>query len=176
MRNLLHAWNRNTESGSQRNIAAHYDLGNEFFKLFLDDTLMYSCALFERSEMTLNEAQIAKLDRMLDTPPTPPATLARARQRALANGLHHVYTGNVHDPTGQSTTCTTCGDVVIERDGYRLGRYGLDDLGRCRSCGTLLAGVFDGPAGTWGPRRQPVRLHPPAAQPVALRRPIEEQP
>ena len=114
--------------------------------------------------------------RMLDTPPTPPATLARARQRALANGLHHVYTGNVHDPTGQSTTCTTCGDVVIERDGYRLGRYRLDDLGRCRSCATLLAGVFDGPAGTWGPRRQPVRLHPPAAQPVALRRPIEEQP
>ncbi len=64
LRKLLHAWNRNTEAGSQRNIAAHYDLGNEFFKLFLDDTLMYSCALFERSDMTLQEAQVAKLDRI----------------------------------------------------------------------------------------------------------------
>ncbi len=64
LRRLLHAWNRNTETGSQRNIAAHYDLGNDFFKLFLDDTLMYSCALFERPGMTLQQAQIAKLDRI----------------------------------------------------------------------------------------------------------------
>lgn len=64
VRNLLHAWNRNTESGSQRNIAAHYDLGNEFFRLFLDETMMYSCALFERQDMTLQEAQTAKLDRI----------------------------------------------------------------------------------------------------------------
>lgn len=64
VRKLLHAWNRNTEHGSRRNIAAHYDLGNDFFKLFLDETLMYSCALFERPEMTLEEAQIAKLDRI----------------------------------------------------------------------------------------------------------------
>ena len=73
LRKLLHAWNQNTETGSRRNIAAHYDLGNDFFKLFLDDTLMYSCALFERPEMTLREAQIAKLERIcqrLDLRPT----------------------------------------------------------------------------------------------------------
>jgi cyclopropane-fatty-acyl-phospholipid synthase len=64
VRKILHAWNRNTEEGSQRNIAAHYDLGNDFFKLFLDETLMYSCALFERPEMSLKEASIAKLDRI----------------------------------------------------------------------------------------------------------------
>ena len=64
IRKLLHAWNRNTEEGSQRNIAAHYDLGNDFFRLFLDETMMYSCALFERPKMSLKEASIAKLDRI----------------------------------------------------------------------------------------------------------------
>ena len=64
VRALLHALNRNTEKGSRRNIAAHYDLGNDFFRLFLDDTLMYSCALFERPGMSLREASIAKLDRI----------------------------------------------------------------------------------------------------------------
>lgn len=64
LRNLAHAVNRNTRGGSRRNIAAHYDLGNEFFKLFLDDTLMYSCALFERPGMSLEQASMAKLDRV----------------------------------------------------------------------------------------------------------------
>lgn len=64
VRDLLHARNRNTETGSRRNIAAHYDLGNDFFRLFLDDTLMYSCALFERPDMNLREAQQAKLERI----------------------------------------------------------------------------------------------------------------
>jgi cyclopropane-fatty-acyl-phospholipid synthase len=64
LRRLAHAVNRNTRGGSRRNIAAHYDLGNAFFKLFLDDTLMYSCALFERPGMSLAEASVAKLDRV----------------------------------------------------------------------------------------------------------------
>ena len=61
---LLHLMARNTHAGSQRNIAAHYDLGNDFFRLFLDPTLMYSSAVFERPGMTLEEASIAKLDRI----------------------------------------------------------------------------------------------------------------
>jgi cyclopropane-fatty-acyl-phospholipid synthase len=60
----LHWLNRNTREGSRRNIAAHYDLGNDFFKLFLDPTMMYSSAIFERPEMTLEEAQLARLDRI----------------------------------------------------------------------------------------------------------------
>lgn len=64
LRKLLHAWNRNTRDGSRRNIAAHYDLGNDFFKLFLDETMMYSCALFERPDMSLREASLAKLERI----------------------------------------------------------------------------------------------------------------
>jgi pyruvate formate lyase activating enzyme len=84
--------------------------------------------------------------------------LTRAREAALANGLQHVYTGNVHDAAGASTYCPSCGVRVIERDWYVLGRYGLDDDGRCRACGHELAGRFDGPPGTWGARRVPVRL------------------
>jgi len=59
---LLHWLNRNTETGSRRNIAAHYDLGNAFFKQMLDETMMYSCAIFEHSEMELYEAQINRLN------------------------------------------------------------------------------------------------------------------
>ncbi|MCE9634270.1 MAG: cyclopropane-fatty-acyl-phospholipid synthase family protein [Planctomycetes bacterium] len=54
----------NTHEGSRRNIAAHYDLGNDFFRLFLDETLMYSCAVFDRADMTLHEASVAKNDRI----------------------------------------------------------------------------------------------------------------
>ena len=60
----LHFASRNTRSGSRRNIAAHYDLGNDFFALFLDPTMMYSSAVFERDDMTLEQASIAKLDRI----------------------------------------------------------------------------------------------------------------
>ena len=64
VRRLLHYLNRNTKTGSERNIAAHYDLGNDFFELILDRTLMYSCAIFERPEATLEEAATAKVDRI----------------------------------------------------------------------------------------------------------------
>jgi cyclopropane-fatty-acyl-phospholipid synthase len=63
-RRLLHYFNRNTRAGSQRNIAAHYDLGNDFFELILDPTLMYSCAIFTRPDSTLEESAIAKVDRI----------------------------------------------------------------------------------------------------------------
>lgn len=62
---VLRTWHwlhRNTKAGSRRNIAAHYDLGNEFFRLMLDDTMMYSCAFFERPESTLAAASRAKND------------------------------------------------------------------------------------------------------------------
>jgi cyclopropane-fatty-acyl-phospholipid synthase len=70
---LLHALRRNTRSGARRNIEAHYDLGNEFFQLFLDETMMYSAATFIRPQMTLREAQLARLDgicRKLELQPT----------------------------------------------------------------------------------------------------------
>ena len=96
--------------------------------------------------------------RMRDHAPTPPATLARARAIAMGRGLRHVYTGNVHDPAGGSTWCHGCGALLIERDWYQLGRWGLDAAGRCKQCGTAAAGVFEPTPGTWGRKRQPVAL------------------
>jgi pyruvate formate lyase activating enzyme len=96
--------------------------------------------------------------KLLDRPPTPPPTLTRARSIALANGIHHAYTGNVFDVDGQSTYCPGCGSRVIERDWYRLGAYRLTDDGRCDACGTKIPGVFAGTPGSWGGRRLPVRL------------------
>ena len=61
---LRHRFKRNTQSGSQRNIAYHYDLGNDFYRLFLDRTLAYSCAYFETAEDTLEQAQVRKFDRI----------------------------------------------------------------------------------------------------------------
>ncbi|MEM1110740.1 MAG: cyclopropane-fatty-acyl-phospholipid synthase family protein [Pseudomonadota bacterium] len=61
---LMHYANRNTREGSKRNISAHYDLGNDFFKLFLDDTMMYSSALFSGHNWSLEEAAVAKLDEI----------------------------------------------------------------------------------------------------------------
>ena len=98
--------------------------------------------------------------KMRDRPPTPPATLTRARRIALDNGIRHAYTGNIHDATGQSTYCHHCGELVIERDWYHLGAYRLTPQGRCANCDTPVPGVFDTEPGTWGPRRLPVRLAP----------------
>ena len=96
--------------------------------------------------------------KMTDVPHTPAETLTRAREWGLRNGLHYVYTGNVHDTTGSSTWCPGCGTLLVERDWYRLGAWHLTDDGRCRSCGHQLPGRIDGPPGTWGRRRMPVRL------------------
>ena len=96
--------------------------------------------------------------KMLDTPPTPPATLTRAREIALANGIRHAYTGNVFDSEGQSTYCHSCGTRVIERDWYRLGEYLVTEDGRCGECAAEVPGVFAARPGAWGPRRLPVRL------------------
>lgn len=59
-----HTLRRNTLQGSRKNIAAHYDLGNEMFELFLDDTMMYSCGIFEHSQVSLQQASIEKLERV----------------------------------------------------------------------------------------------------------------
>ncbi len=96
--------------------------------------------------------------KMRDTPPTPPATLSRARRIAMQAGLRYVYTGNVHDREGGSTWCHRCGALLIERDWFTLGTWGLADGGKCAACGEALPGVFgDGP-GRWGGRRLPLRL------------------
>ena len=95
--------------------------------------------------------------KLMDHPPTPPATLTRAREIARSKGIRHVFTGNVHDPDGGSTFCPGCGKRVIERDWYDLGEYHIRD-GACAFCGTKIAGHFENAPGTWGSRRMPVRM------------------
>jgi pyruvate formate lyase activating enzyme len=95
--------------------------------------------------------------KMRDKPNTPPTTLSRARDIARSKGIRHVFTGNVHDRAGGSTWCPGCGALLIERDWYQLGKWGLRG-NACASCGTVIPGHFDARPGTWGAKRQPVRL------------------
>jgi pyruvate formate lyase activating enzyme len=96
--------------------------------------------------------------KMPDVPPTPAATLTRARRIAIKNGVRYAYTGNVRDEDGGSTYCHQCGVRLIGRDGYDITAWTLDPNGQCQACGTACAGVFAARPGTWGSRRQPVRL------------------
>ena len=81
-----------------------------------------------------------------------------ARRIGVRNGLRYVYTGNVHDEEGGSTYCRQCGRKLIGRDWYVMTAWNLAEDGRCLSCGATCPGVFEGPPGTWGARRMPVRL------------------
>ncbi len=80
--------------------------------------------------------------KMADVSPTPPATLSRARRIALDAGLHHVYTGNVHDIDGDTTYCASCHTPLIVRDWYQINEYHLTENGTCPKCGATLAGHF----------------------------------
>ena len=64
LRNLFSRIPRNTRAGARRHVAAHYDLGNDLFRLFLDESMTYSCAVFEPPDLSLREAQEAKLERV----------------------------------------------------------------------------------------------------------------
>ena len=96
--------------------------------------------------------------KMTDVPPTPPRTLRRARDIALRAGLRYVYTGNVHDPAGAATYCPGCRAPLIERDWYDIIRYEIDPAGRCRACGTAVAGRFGKYSGRFGNRRIPLAI------------------
>ncbi len=88
-------------------------------------------------------------------PNTPPNTLVRARDQALKAGLKFVYTGNVDDVKNQSTYCSNCKEMLIERNWYELGMYKIKD-GKCMNCSTVVPGVFEDNRGTWGRKRQAV--------------------
>jgi pyruvate formate lyase activating enzyme len=92
--------------------------------------------------------------KMTDRPPTPPRTLHAARRIAREAGLRHVFTGNIHDPPGQSTYCHGCDALLIGRDWYDLTAWNLGPDGRCLKCGARCAGVFEAAPGGWGRRRR----------------------
>jgi pyruvate formate lyase activating enzyme len=96
--------------------------------------------------------------RMLDVPPTPPATLRRARAIARDAGIHHVYVGNIHDEEGGSTYCHSCGGKLIGRDWYVLTEWNLNASGACGHCGEPLPGRFEATPGKWGAKRLLVNM------------------
>jgi len=99
--------------------------------------------------------------KMMDTPGTPIETLRNSREIAIENGMHYVYTGNVHDYAGSSTYCHGCGDLVVGRDWYQLSTWNLMMDGAnavCVRCDTEITGVFEEKPGTWGARRQPIHI------------------
>jgi cyclopropane-fatty-acyl-phospholipid synthase len=119
---IRHGLRRNTLSGSRENIRYHYDLGTDFYSLFLDPTLTYSCAVFESPGASLEEAQIAKYDmicRKLDLSP--------------GDRLLEIGTGwgsfAIHAATryGARVTTTTISRAQYEHVRQRLGREGLSD-------------------------------------------------
>ncbi|MGD8317260.1 MAG: AmmeMemoRadiSam system radical SAM enzyme [Myxococcales bacterium] len=97
--------------------------------------------------------------RMRNVPPTPRSTLQRARAMAKEAGLHHVYTGNVHDPEGETTYCASCGEALIERSWYELRAWRLEGSA-CPTCGASCAGVFESAPGAWGARRLAIKMAP----------------
>ncbi len=100
--------------------------------------------------------------KMLDVPPTPPATLSQARRLALMAGVRYAYTGNIDDAEGGTTFCHCCAAELVGRDGYELTAWSLEK-GRCGACGEPCPGVFEERPGEWGARRLPVRLNDYAA-------------
>ena len=97
--------------------------------------------------------------KMQDVPPTPSSTLKNARRIALDAGLHYVYTGNMHDPEGDTTYCPKCRHATVVRDWYEILHYDLTPHGACPECGTTLAGRFGEFGKPFGSRMIPVQMH-----------------
>lgn len=122
VRKLLHFLHRNNKSGSRRNIAAHYDLGNDFFALFLDETRTYSCGIFEREGSSLQEASLAKLDR-----------ICRKLQLSPDDHLLEIGTGwgsfalHAAQQYGCRVTTTTISQQQYELARQRSAEAGLSD-------------------------------------------------
>ncbi|MEP7181555.1 MAG: AmmeMemoRadiSam system radical SAM enzyme [Betaproteobacteria bacterium] len=98
--------------------------------------------------------------KVTDIASTPKATLVRARNIALGEGLHHVYTGNVHDREGGTTFCPGCRKPLVVRDWHEIRAYDLTPVGRCVYCATQVPGRFGAFDGQWGRRRMPIRMRP----------------
>jgi cyclopropane-fatty-acyl-phospholipid synthase len=130
---IWHSFNRNSLEGSRKNISAHYDLGNEFFAAWLDEHMMYSSALYKSESDTLEQAQLAKLDRICD-------------RLALNQGHHLLEIGTgwgglaIHaaKTTGCRVTTTT-----ISREQYDYARRKVEESGLSEQITVLLKDYRD---------------------------------
>ena len=118
---LIHRSRQNTLKGSKENILAHYDLSNDFYKLWLDPTMTYSCAYFKDTNTTLEDASIEKLDRM-----------CRKLKLSEEDNILEVGTGwgsfSIHAAKnyGCSITTTTISDAQYEYAKARVVEEGLE--------------------------------------------------
>ncbi len=119
LRKALHWINGNTKSGSRKNIAAHYDLGNDFFGLWLDESMMYSAAIFEHPGATLEQASIAKLDR-----------ICQKLELGPQDSVMEIGTGwggfAIHAATHYGCKVTT---TTISREQYEFARARIAEAG-----------------------------------------------
>jgi cyclopropane-fatty-acyl-phospholipid synthase len=119
---FYHFVRKNTKAGSRKNILAHYDLGNDFYALFLDETMTYSCGIFEKEDSTLREAAEAKYDR-----------ICRKLQLAAGDRVLEIGTGwggfAVHAAQnyGVQVTTTTISDQQHQFAEKRIKTAGLED-------------------------------------------------
>ncbi len=124
-RTIAHRARRNTISGSRRNIAAHYDLGNDFYRLFLDETLTYSCAVFETPNQSLADAQRNKYR-------------IHAARAGLKPGMHVLEIGSgwggfalyAAGELGCRVTSITVSKAQHELATQRIRDAGLEDLAK----------------------------------------------
>jgi pyruvate formate lyase activating enzyme len=96
--------------------------------------------------------------KLPEFPPTPLATLLKARRIALDGGIRYCYTGNMEDPEGETTFCHACGKKLIARNGFEITEWNLKEKIVCKFCGAICIGVFEDKPGNWGSKRLPVRL------------------
>ncbi len=119
LQKLFHWMNRNTKRGSRRNIAAHYDLGNDFYSLWLDPRMMYSSAYFSRPSTSLEDASVAKLDR-----------ICRKLNLAESDEVVEIGTGwggfAIHAATHYGCRVTT---TTISEQQYQYARAKVEALG-----------------------------------------------
>ncbi len=119
LQKLFHLVNRNTRQGARRNISAHYDLGNEFFSLWLDQSMMYSCAIFEPADISLAQAQHVRLERV-------------CQRLSLKNSDHLVEIGSgwgalaIHAARHYGCKVTT---VTISNEQYELAKQRIEEAG-----------------------------------------------
>jgi len=96
--------------------------------------------------------------KMTDIPATKASSLLRARDIALKEGLHFVYTGNIHNIESETTYCPNCQSTLIARDWHQVAKYVMTDRGVCPRCGYSIAGHFSNEAVISSRRRIPISI------------------
>jgi cyclopropane-fatty-acyl-phospholipid synthase len=125
---IRHNWRSNTKTGSRRNIAAHYDLGNDFYAQWLDPSMTYSSAVYPEGGKSLEDAQSAKYARLLEL------VAAKPGERILEIGCGWGGFAEFAARRGVAVTGITISPAQFEFSEQRIARAGLSDLVEIRLC------------------------------------------